>query len=85
MFAPRVWDIDKKICLVHSGEERCTMMKAEGKKRFTISLDTSDYDTLRALAEGHRPPLSLQYVVNVAVKDLLEKHAARQLALPLDK
>jgi hypothetical protein len=43
-----------------------------------------DYDALRAMAEGHRPPLSLQYILNVAVKDLLEKHATRQLALPLD-
>ena len=60
------------------------MAKLEGKKRFTISLDASDYYALRALADGHRPPISLQYVVNVAVKDLLEKHAARQLDLPLD-
>ena len=61
------------------------MAKTEGKKRFTISLEASDYDALRVLADGHRPPLSLQYVVNVAVKDLLEKHTARQLILPLDK
>lgn len=61
------------------------MNKSDGKRRFTISLEVGDYDALRALAEGHRPPLSLQYVVNVAVKDLLEKHAARQLAFPLDK
>ncbi len=60
------------------------MANTEGKKRFTISIEASDYDALRALAEGHRPPLSLQYVMSVAVKDLLEKHAARQLVLPLD-
>lgn len=56
-----------------------------GKKRFSVTLEEADYEALRALAEGHRPALSLQYVVNVAVKDLLEKHAARQLTLPLDK
>lgn len=54
------------------------------KKRFTVSIDAGDYDALRAVAEGHRPPLTLQYVVNVAVKNLLERHAARQLTFPLD-
>jgi hypothetical protein len=61
------------------------MGKSDTKRRFSISLEVDDYEALRALAEGHRPPLSLQYVVNVAVKDLLEKHASRQLTLPLDK
>ena len=82
--APQACAVDKWFNLVHSGENRCMMAKPEGKKRFTISLEASDYDALRALADGHRPPISLQYVVNVAVKDLLEKHAARQLDLPLD-
>lgn len=54
-------------------------------KRFTVSLDLGDYEALRALAEGHRPPLTLQYVVNVAVKDLLERHKSRQLTFPLDR
>lgn len=54
------------------------------QKRFTVSLDIQDYETLRAIADGHRPPLKLQYVVNVAVKNLLERHAARQLTFPLD-
>jgi len=54
------------------------------KKRFTVSLDAGDYDTLRSIADSHRPPLKLQYVVNVAVKNLLERHAARQLTFPLD-
>lgn len=54
------------------------------KKRFSVSLDQGDYEALRALAEGHRPSLKLQYVVNVAVKSLLERHAAKQLIFPLD-
>lgn len=54
------------------------------QKRFTVSLGIQDYETLRAIADGHRPPLKLQYVVNVAVKNLLERHAARQLTFPLD-
>lgn len=77
--------IDKPIILVQSGANRCDMGMTNSKKRLSISLEVEDYDALRALAEGHRPPLSLQYVLNIAVKDLLEKHGARQLALPLDK
>lgn len=60
------------------------MTKAAQQKRFTISLDSGDYEALRALAEGHRPPLTLQYVVGVAVKNLLERHVAKQLSFPLD-
>ncbi len=60
------------------------MAKIASQKRFTVSLDEEDYDALIALADGHRPPLTLKYVVNVAIKNLLERHAARQLAFPLD-
>lgn len=60
------------------------MAKTQQQKRFTVSLDAEDYDALRAIADGHRPPLKLQYVVNVAVKNLLKRHAARQLTFPLD-
>ncbi|MGF7173179.1 hypothetical protein FHS63_000926 [Azospirillum doebereinerae] len=61
------------------------MAKAAGQKRFTVSLDPRDYEALRTLAEGHRPPLTLQYVVKVAVQDLLERHASKQLTFPLDR
>jgi hypothetical protein len=84
-FTGRHSRIDKPIILVQSGANRCDTRMGNSKKRLSISLEVEDYDALRALAEGHRPPLSLQYVLNVAVKDLLEKHASRQLALPLDK
>lgn len=60
------------------------MAKAAQQKRFTVSLDSKDYEALRALAEGRRPPLTLQYVVSLAVKNLLERHAAKQLSFPLD-
>ena len=76
--------IDKRILLVHSGAKRCGVGISSSKKCLSISIEVEDYEALRALAEGHRPPLSLQYILNVAVKDLLEKHATRQLALPLD-
>jgi hypothetical protein len=55
------------------------------QKRFTVSLDRKDYDALQGIAQGHRPPLSLQYVVRVAVKNLLDQHAAAQLTFPLDQ
>lgn len=55
------------------------------QKRFTVSLDCDDYDALRALADGHRPPLKLQYVVSVAVRQLLDRHASKQLTFPLDR
>ncbi len=77
--------IDKSHTLVQTGAKRCMMAKPPRIKRFTVSLDANNYAALRALAEGHRPPLTLQYVVNIAVNDLLERHAAKQLSFPLDK
>lgn len=76
--------IDKWQKLVQVGARGCVLAKAEKQKRFTVSLDAADYDALRAIADGHRPPLKLQYVVSVAVKNLLERHAAKQLSFPLD-
>jgi hypothetical protein len=61
------------------------MAKLHDQKRFTVSVNLDDYESLVALAEGHRPPLTLKYVVNVALKNLLERHAARQLVFPLDE
>lgn len=60
------------------------MMGQSRQKRFTVSLDSNDYAELRALAEGHKPPLKLQYVMGVAVRLLLDRHASRQLTFPLD-
>lgn len=61
------------------------MSKEQRQKRFTVSLDAADYAALRALADGHKPPLKLQYVMGVAVRQLLDLHAARQLTFPLDR
>lgn len=47
-------------------------------------MDAEDYESLCAIARDHRPPLKLQYVVNVAIKNLLERQAAKQLTFPLD-
>lgn len=71
--------------LVQVGAKRCAVAKRSEQKRFTVSLDENDYEALTKLAEDHRPALTLKYVVNVAVKNLLERHAARQFVFPLDE
>lgn len=42
-------------------------------KRITVSLDAKEYERLGQLARGHKPPLSLSYLVRYAVELLLEK------------
>lgn len=51
-------------------------------KRFTISLPEDAYERLRELAEGRQPPLSLRYVVEYAVRELIGRADDGQL--PLD-
>ena len=50
-------------------------------KRFTVSLDTGDYDALCALAQAQRPPLSLQYTVRLAIRRFLDEHEGRAITL----
>ena len=54
------------------------------QKRFTVSLDKADYDALVSLGNEACPPLNLQYLVRLAVRNLLELHEAKQLLLPLE-
>lgn len=61
------------------------MTKASQPKRFTVSLDEADYAALRELGESQKPPLNLQYLVRLAIKDLLDRHATKQLSFPLDR
>jgi hypothetical protein len=67
---------------------RAKKQRAQTRKRLTISLDRRDYDALIALKDRHRPPLTLQYVINYAVQRLLREAKDPQLALkmgdPLD-
>ena len=53
------------------------------KRRFTVTLDAVDYDDLLSLAKGKSPPLTLQYVVNYAVKRLLDEARDPQQELDL--
>jgi hypothetical protein len=61
------------------------MANAAKQKRFTVSLDESDYAALRDLGESQKPSLNLQYLVRLAVKNLLDQHAAEQLSFPLNR
>ena len=54
-------------------------------RRFSVSLDEPDYDALKLIAESHRPPLSLQYVVRYALQRFLDEHKDKQLTLNIDK
>ncbi|MCA0015567.1 ribbon-helix-helix protein, CopG family [Mesorhizobium sp. B292B1B] len=61
------------------------MARSTQQKRFTVSVDQADYDALRELAETQKPPLNLQYLLRLAIKNLLEQHTAKQLSFPLDR
>ena len=64
---------------------RCTLVIFCTKmmKRFSISVDEQDYRRLKALAQSRKPKLSLQYVVNFAIQELLRRADDPQLRLSL--
>ena len=53
------------------------------KRSFTVRLDEEDYERLEALANNHRPTLTKQYVVQYAIRLLLERAEDPQLRLRL--
>jgi hypothetical protein len=61
------------------------MAQSAKMKRFTIALDEADYAALRELGERQKPSLNLQYMVRLAVRDLLDRHADAQLPLRLPR
>lgn len=50
-----------------------TKRAQSGKRRFTIGLTEEEYARVKSLASGHRPPMTLQYVVEYAVQRLLDQ------------
>ena len=59
-------------------------------KRFSVSLTPEDYKKLTKIGRGHRPTLSLQYLVNWSIqRGLLDRAGSRklhdELANPLKK
>ncbi|WP_211091116.1 hypothetical protein [Sphingomonas sp. S2M10] len=61
------------------------MAHLKHQKRFTVSVDQADYDALQQLCSTATPPVNLQYVMRLAVRNLLEQHASRQLTFPLER
>lgn len=61
------------------------MARLAHDKRFTVSLDQADYAALVELGLSSNPPVNLQYLVRLAVRNLLEEHAGGQLAFPLER
>lgn len=55
------------------------------QKRFTVSIDQADYDALQELSQSVSPSVNLQYLVRLAVRNLLDQHAAKQLTFPLER
>jgi len=60
------------------------MGKLTHQKRFTVSLDERDYQALTELASATNPPVNLQYLLRLSVRNLLDQHASKQLAFPLE-
>lgn len=50
-------------------------------RRFTVSLPESEYESLRGLVEAHQPRLTMNYAVQFAVRQLLDRSGDRQLPL----
>lgn len=57
--------------------------KPTRKKRFTVTLDAADYSRLQAIAQDHRPPLPLRYVVQYAIVSFLD--SGKQVADHLER
>ena len=74
-------EVDGTTKLVQSGAMARTQKPS--RKRFSVSLDHVDYDALQKLGAAQRPPLKQQYLVELAIKDLLDRHANKQLSFPL--
>lgn len=74
-------EVDGTTKLVQSGAMARTLKPS--RKRFSVSLDLVDYDALQKLGAAQRPPLKQQYLVELAIKDLLDRHASKQLSFPL--
>lgn len=61
------------------------MTARKPQKRFTVSIDENDYDALQELGRSVSPPVNLQYLLRLAVRNLLEQHEAKQLSFPLER
>ena len=71
--------------LVRFGDIWCRLVTQMRRKtrRFSVSLPEGDYKKLQRIARGHRPPFSLQYIVNWAIQGILDRVDDPQLPLDL--
>jgi hypothetical protein len=71
--------------VVRFGDSWCKLVTQMRKKtkRFSVSLAEGDYKKLQRIANGHRPPFSLQYIVNWAIQGVLDRADDPQLLLEL--
>jgi hypothetical protein len=77
---------DEKIDnMVRFGDVWCRLVTHMRKKtkRFSVSLAEGDYKKLQRIANGHRPPFSLQFIVNWAIQGVLDRANDPQLLLEL--
>jgi hypothetical protein len=77
---------DEKIDnMVRFGDVWCKLVTHMRKKtkRFSVSLAEGDYKKLQRIANGHRPPFSLQFIVNWAIQGVLDRADDPQLLLEL--
>lgn len=77
--------------MVHKGAD-CTASSERrgggtmaGTKRFTVSIDETLYDRLLAVTDEHEPRLPKRYVIELALKRLLEEVDGGQLDLGLEQ
>jgi hypothetical protein len=71
--------------MVPFGDNWCNLVTLMRKKhkRFSVSLSERDYRKLQRIANGHRPPFTLQYIVNWAIQGVLDRAEDPQLLLEL--
>lgn len=77
--------LDTRTKLVQVGAMSNAQRPTRDRKRFTVALDLADYEALQTLGAEQRPPLKQQYLVELAVKNLLDQHSKRQISLPLER
>lgn len=78
-------ELDICTTLVQIGAMTPTQQSNPKRKRFSIALDAADYHALQQLAAAQRPPLKQQYLIELAVKNLLDQYENRQLSFPLER
>ena len=61
------------------------MAQLTHQRRFTVSVDQADYDALQEFGRSASPPVNLQYLVRLAIHNLLEQRATKQFAFPLEQ